>query len=259
MNTTYSKFAQFYDSLMGDAPYEQWLALLEKIRNEWNSARPTNGSPAYLDLGCGTGTISTLLAKQGGNVIGVDLSEEMLSIAEEKRQQLPFATQHKIQFLCQDMTELRTPKRVDIAFSFCDSMNYLQSMEDLDKTLARIYNALNEEGYFIFDMLSLHRMERQLGKQKNFQVEDGLISIWETSWDHHSRIYDYDVSFLVQEQGNLYRRYDEIHHQRIFSVGEVQQLLEKNNFTIEKEFADFIEDKPIDEAEYRYLWITKKR
>lgn len=260
MDNAYGTFAYFYDELMKDAPYEKWMSLLHTTITLHREMQQLQRSEPIIiaDIGCGTGTLCFSLAKEGHQVIGVDLSEDMLTVGEEKRSQISLPIQRRIQFLCQNMQELRLPKPVDIAYSFCDSLNYLQSLSEFDATLKRIAASLKNDGLFIFDLLSLDKMKR-LGKQKNFEVNEDIVCVWENTWDDKDGCLHHDVSILIKEEDDRYRRFDEYHTQRGFSIDEVRDLLESNHFDIIKELSDFSPDKSLELAMDRYLWIVKKR
>ena len=195
----YTDFAEVYDELMDDTPYEAWCAFLmglfrrygvddvsktEKDTNndmiviskiqegttdagrmtemaensaeadlgftEENLAQERN---TILDLGCGTGTLTELLAREGYDMIGVDSAEEMLRIAMEKRERSGL----DILYLLQDMRELELYGTVGAVVSVCDSLNYLLEEEDIRQTFARVNNYLYPRGIFVFDFNTVYK------------------------------------------------------------------------------------------------------
>ncbi|OEF96254.1 class I SAM-dependent DNA methyltransferase [Desulfuribacillus alkaliarsenatis] len=246
----YREFANFYDFLMKDAPYEQWLKVLDKAIEE----KPLR----IADIGCGTGTLCMKLAANGHQIWGIDISDEMLTIAEEKRLQLSLPIRRRVNYLLEDMTQLQLPEPMDICYSFCDSMNYLPSIADLDVTFNKIYNNLKPGGLFIFDLLALAKMEHQLHDLKNFEVADDVICIWHNHFDKQLSELHYDVTLMTKEQKNKYLRHDEYHIQKGYTIEDVRGLLNKNGFEISMEFADFNLEKNIEEATDRYFWVVKK-
>ena len=144
----YTGFAVVYDELMDNIPYEEWCEYLTGLLKEQGV---TEG--LLLDLGCGTGSLTELLADAGYDMIGVDNSEEMLELALEKKEQ----SGKDILYLCQDMREFELYGTVAAVVSICDSMNYLTDYEDLVQTLKLVNNYLDPQGVFIFDMNTVHK------------------------------------------------------------------------------------------------------
>ena len=144
----YTDFAYVYDTLMDNTPYEKWCEQVTAILQ-----RHGIKEELVLDLGCGTGTLTELLAKKGYDMIGIDVSEEMLERAIEKREEsgLP------ILYLLQDMREFELYGTVKAVVSVCDSLNYLLEDEDVIETFRLVNNYLDPEGIFIFDFNTVHK------------------------------------------------------------------------------------------------------
>jgi len=260
---SYHQFANIYDFLMREAPYEKWEAILKQLLENNIDDIKLNNYPNFrykvADIGCGTGNLCFYLASLGHEVIGVDLSEEMLTVAEQKRNESSMPIKRKINFLCQDMRFLKLPTTVDIVVSFCDSLNYLQTSSDLNNTFRNVYNQLKDDGFFIFDILSIEKMRNEIGNEKHFEVSDETICIWQNFWNEQEQLLHYDVSFLVQQNDDLYKRFDEYHIQKGYTIEKVRAILSNNNFIIIKEFADFTFDSNIESAKDRYFWIVRKK
>lgn len=138
----YTGFAEVYDTFMDNIPYEEWTAYIREILMEYDI---TDG--LVLDLGCGTGTMTELLAGYGYDMIGVDNSEDMLEIAMEKKQQ----SGHDILYLLQDMREFELYGTVRAIVSACDSLNYITEPEELKEVFRLVNNYLDPKGLFLFD------------------------------------------------------------------------------------------------------------
>ena len=139
----YQDFAQVYDLFMKDVPYDKWVEYIEAIWKKFNC------EPKLMaELGCGTGTMTTLFAKKGIEMIGIDSSEAMLSMAQEKA----IHQNVDILYLLQDMREFELYGTVDCIISVCDSMNYILDEKDILKTFKWVNNYLNPKGLFIFDL-----------------------------------------------------------------------------------------------------------
>src|SRR4051794_3766816 len=113
---SYEQFAYTYDRLMNSMPYEAWLRFTKECFERYQ-IKPTT----IVDLGCGTGNLSIPLAAQGFQVTGLDLSEDMLAVAEQKQSEQP--SQHRggaVRWIQQDLREWELGEEVDVAISFCD-------------------------------------------------------------------------------------------------------------------------------------------
>lgn len=150
----YSSFASVYDQFMDNVPYEEWAEYLTGLLGEYQVH-----DGLVLDLGCGTGSLTEILAKKGYDMIGIDNSEDMLQIAMEKRADSGL----DILYLLQDMREFELYGTVAAVVSICDSMNYLTDYEDLVQTLKLVNNYLDPQGVFIFDMNTVHKYRDLIG------------------------------------------------------------------------------------------------
>ncbi len=210
----YTGFAEVYDELMDDVPYEEWAEYLCGLLEDYGVR-----DGLVLDLGCGTGSLTELLARRGYDMIGVDLSEDMLQIAAEKKA----ASGLDILYLLQDMREFELYGTVAAVVSLCDSMNYLTEYEDLVTVFKLVNNYLDPGGVFIFDLNTVYKYECLLGEKTIAENRDDCSFIWENYYDPDSRINEYDLTLFVREDRQLYRRYEEVHFQRAYSLEEIQR------------------------------------
>ncbi len=150
----YTSFAAVYDTFMDNIPYEEWKSYLEELLKEYGVQ-----DGLVLDLGCGTGTMTELLAADGYDMIGVDNSEEMLEIAREKQ----IKSGHEILYLLQDMREFELYGTVGAVFSICDSLNYITEPEELKQVFRWVNNYLDPGGIFIFDFNTEYKYREVLG------------------------------------------------------------------------------------------------
>ena len=213
----YSDFALVYDTLMDNTPYERWCELIVGILKRYGIEKDL-----VLDLGCGTGTLTELLAKEGYDMIGVDYSEEMLSRAMEKREKSGLS----ILYLLQDMREFELYGTVKAVVSVCDSLNYLLEEEDVIETFRLVNNYLDPKGLFIFDFNTVHKYRDVIGDTTIAENREDCSFIWENYYNEEERINEYDVTFFVKE-GDLFRKFEETHYQRGYTVEEMQAYLEK--------------------------------
>lgn len=212
----YTGFAAVYDTFMDNIPYEEWC---EGITSILKRCGVRDG--LVLDLGCGTGSLTELLAAAGYDMIGVDSSEEMLQLAAEKRER----SGHDILYLCQDMREFELYGTVAAVVSVCDSLNYITDPDDLVTVFRLVNNYLDPGGIFVFDMNTEYKYGTLLGDSTIAEDRDECSFIWDNQYDAEEKINIYDLSIFVREDGDFYRKYHETHYQRAYSPEEIKTAL----------------------------------
>lgn len=231
----YTSFAQVYDLFMDNVPYEEWSRYIISLLKE---ERIENG--LVLELGCGTGKMTRLLAAAGYDMIGVDYSEEMLEIAreyqfEQESEEAPAAddmadmpdSDKRILYLLQDMREFELYGTVRAVVSICDSMNYVLEEEELLQVFKLVNNYLDPKGIFIFDMNTRYKYEELLGETTITENREEGSFIWENYFDEEEDINQYDLTLFIREDGDLYRKYEETHFQRVYDLDTVKHLLKE--------------------------------
>ena len=154
----------------------------DKIEKIWKKYKK---EPKLIaELGCGTGNITGRLAKKGYDMIGIDISEEMLSVAREKAAE----EGDDILYLLQDMTEFELYGTVDIILSLCDSMNYITDKEDMLKVFKLANNYLDPHGLFIFDLNTEYKFKNVLSDNTFAETTDDAAYIWENTYDEDEKI-----------------------------------------------------------------------
>ena len=148
----YSDFASVYDTFMDETPYEEWADFLHGLLTEDGIEEGL-----VLDLGCGTGSLTRLLAGKGYDMIGVDYSPQMLQIAMDKEED------SSILYLLQDMREFELYGTVAAVVSVCDSVNYITEPEDLRDVFKLVNNYLDPNGLFIFDFNTEYKYSQVIG------------------------------------------------------------------------------------------------
>ncbi|MDR2168359.1 MAG: class I SAM-dependent methyltransferase [Clostridiales bacterium] len=236
----YSGFARVYDDFM-DAPYEEWADYIEGL---WAENKPR----LVLDLACGTGSMIEILAARGYDMIGVDISSEMLAIARRKSPD--------VLLLNQDMRELELYGTVDAILCLCDSLNYILEPTELAQVFALVANYLNPGGLFIFDINSEYKFREVLADNNFSHVEDESAYIWENFYDEDSRLNEYHSTFFIK-QGENYIRHEEVHIQRAYSAQEIKDALKGAGLTLLGEFEE-LSHSPPREASERIFFVAKK-
>lgn len=239
----YGSFASVYDMFMDNIPYEQWAQYLCGILQE-------NGvsDGLLLDLGCGTGSMTQLLAKRGYDMIGVDSAPEMLQIAVEKKE----ASGQDILYLLQDMREFELYGTVRGVISICDSMNYMTDSEDLLQVFRLVNNYLDPGGVFVFDLNTVRKYEN-LGDCVIAENREEASFIWENEYDSQKRLNFYQLSVFLREKNGLYSKHEELHCQRAYTVEEIIRLLEEAGMRFQAVYDAFTHCPPREESERVYI------
>ncbi len=244
----YKKFAYIYDLLMKDAPYSEWISLTKDIINKYHL------NPNYiLDLGCGTGNISIPLYESGYDVMGVDLSEDMLAIAYNKMNDKAIS----FPLIHQDMREMKASVPTDLIISYCDSLNYLEGKAEIEQTFHQVYHNLNEGGFFIFDMHTPYKFINEFSENTYAWHDEGVSIIWIPYVDEDQLVVEHDLTFFVKEDNGLYSKVQEIHKQKTYTKATIKKLLKNAGFEVIEVFTDF-QMQTIEETGERIFYIARK-
>lgn len=214
----YEDFAEVYDTFMDETPYEEWC---DFVTGAFREEGITDG--LVLDLGCGTGTMTELLAEKGYDMIGVDMSDRMLNIAMDKREK----SGREILYLQQDMREFELYGTVRAVVCLCDSINYLLEEEDLLETFRLVNNYLDPQGLFLFDFNTLYKYETVIGDCVIAENRDDCSFIWENYFDAEEEINEYDLTIFVRQEEELFRKFTETHLQRGYTLAQIRRLVEE--------------------------------
>ncbi len=273
----YTSFAKVYDELMDNVPYEPWCSYVRDILCSYGIK-----DGLVLDLGCGTGTFTELMASAGFDMIGVDNAEDMLQIAIEKRD----ASSHDILYLLQDMREFELYGTVRAIVSICDSMNYLTDPADFQKVLKLAANYLDYDGIFFFDLNTVYKYEQLLADHTFAENREDCSFIWENDFDADSRINTYELTLFVREDDKnaaptggasssgasssdafainvpagediKYRRFAELHEQRAYTLTEVEEMIGAAGLRFEAAYDAYTKDAP--RADSERLTIIARR
>lgn len=244
----YGDFAHVYDMFMDNVDYEAWGAYLKERLEAYGIE-----DGLVLELGCGTGNMTEILADYGYDMIGVDCAEEMLAEAMEKRVE----SGHEILYLLQDMREFELYGTVRAIVSICDSMNYLTEEEDLEEVFRLANNYLDPEGIFIFDMNTVYKYQEILGDQTIAENREDGSFIWENSYDPESGLNTYELALFLPRDDGLYEKSEEVHYQKAYTQEKVLELLEKAGLKVLEVFDAYTLDKPKADSE-RLTFIAQE-
>lgn len=288
----YTGFAQVYDTFMDDTPYEEWshflLALLQKHREGRQDPVSSGTVPAdgkgtgnnyaietddnvikenlhqeqntILDLGCGTGTLTQLLAAQGYDMIGIDNAQEMLQIAIEKRDSAGL----DILYLLQDMRTFELYGTVGAVISVCDSVNYLLEEEEIVQTFRLVNNYLFPQGLFIFDFNTVYKYAQVIGDATIAENREECSFIWDNYYHEEEQINEYDLTVFVKEPADmeqadhaLYRRFQETHYQRGYELEQMKDCLRRTGMVF-VEAVDADTHEAVNDVSERIYVVARK-
>lgn len=249
---SYTGFAYLYDKFMEDVPYREWTDLLSSLFKAYGE-----NIKSVIDLGCGTGTLTELLHDEGLDVIGVDISEDMLAVASAKA----FESDKDILYINQDMCELCLTEKADAVVCICDSINYLITDEDIGNTFERVYDSLNAGGLFIFDFNTIYKYETVIGDTTIAENREDCSFIWENYYSQEDHINEYDVTFFEKadedSEDELFRRFSETHIQRGYELEDMKGFAEKSGFR----FVTAIDERThkIPEADAERIFVVLRK
>ncbi|OUQ58888.1 SAM-dependent methyltransferase [Tyzzerella sp. An114] len=216
----YESFASVYDTFMGETDYDGWVSYIEKI---WE--RENLSPEIVLDLGCGTGNVTERLAKKGYDMIGIDLSEDMLAKARDKA----YEENLDILYLCQDMREFELYGTVNCILSLFDSLNYITDEDDLLKVFKLVNNYLHPKGLFIFDMNTEYKFKNIYADNTYAETTENAAYIWENFYDEEEKINEYYMNFFIEdEETGTYERFEECHYEKAYSIDIIKNLIEES-------------------------------
>ncbi len=243
----YNNFAKVYDTFMSEVPYSKWERFLTRVWEKYDLA-----PKLMCELGCGTGNLTSRLAKNY-DMIGIDISPDMLMIAREKNAE----EGTNILYLEQDMCEFELYGTVDSIICMCDSLNYITEKEDVVQVFKLCNNYLNPEGLLIIDLNTEYKFKNVYGQNTFADNSEYGSYIWNNTYIEEDKINVYDVAFYVyDEEADMYERFDEYHEERAYSLDEIKGMLKEAGLQFVE--ACDIGFNPINETTERMYIIAKE-
>lgn len=214
---SFGEVAAHYDQLMEQVPYRMWVGYLLLV---WASqgVKPRK----VLDVCCGTGTMAELVAKEGREVVGFDLSEDMIAIALEKAKH----TFSPVRYLVADATNFELDQVFHAAYSFFDSLNYITTGEGLRKAINQVAKHLKPGSSWVFDLNTRYAFDEKLFDQQNLRKTSPVRYRWKADWDPSTLQIAVTMKFWVGDQ-----EFVEVHRQRAHPDEEVREYLVQAGFT----------------------------
>lgn len=233
----YTDFAAVYDTFMDETPYDVWGNFVAGIIDKYGVSKPANSDQGkeiaedsedaleqernlVVELGCGTGSFTQVLKRKGYDIMGIDLSPEMLDLARKKSYEAGL----DIMYLEQDMRELDLYCTAGTIVSVCDSVNYVLEDEELIETFKLVNNFLFPKGVFIFDFNTLHKYRDVIGDATIAENREDCSFIWENYYHEEEHVNEYDLTIFVKlsKDEEIFRKFTETHYQRGYTLEEMK-------------------------------------
>ena len=255
----YNAIAEVYDKLNADIDYGAWADFFEACFDKYLEARPE----LVLDLACGTGRMTAELAARGYDMIGVDGSEEMLSVAYDRA---AFSDEDddlaaRPMYLLQDMRRFELYGTVGAVVCCLDSINYLTGDGDLDACFRCVNNYLDPHGLFLFDVNTPYKFEKVYGNNA-YILEDTVDGApvycgWQNDYDTESGICNFYLS-VFREKDGVYLREDEEQRERCYTKEQMTASLEAAGFEVMGIYSGYGFEEPQESCERWYFAARKK-
>lgn len=242
---SYTVLAEFYDQLTTDVPYQRWADYIEK-----QFARQNASVRSIVELGCGTGTLASILAQRGYQVTAMDLSPDMLSVAAKKCEGLD------VRLVCQDMSRLALPVQTDAVLCCLDSLNYVTRPAQVQRTFQRVFRSLKPGGLFLFDVKTPFALEGADG-QVYIDENEEVYCVWRGEYNRHRRICGYGIDLFVLQNDGSWWRDGEYHEEYAYTMEELVGWLSEAGFSRIRQFGNLRLSPPKEEEE-RIFFIARK-
>jgi len=244
---SYTALARVYDALMYDVDYKEWAAYIASLLKE-NGVEP---GADVLDAACGTGTLSLLLYRAGFGLTALDLSEDMLNAAARKFRE----SGADIPLVRQDMRHICLHKKCAAVVCTCDGVNYLPGKKDTAAFFKSAYGALKEDGILLFDVSTEYKLSRVIADNVFCDEAEDMAYIWKNTFKARKSVMELT---LFLREGDVFRRYSEIHTQRVYPLEELREALYAAGFGAVNIYAFPTKDKTA-EATERAQFVARKK
>lgn len=245
----YRDFAFIYDELMNEVDYDGWVKYIEDIIKDEKVAVKN-----ILELACGTGNLTIPLTKKNYDIAGIDISGEMLSVAQEKAEKEGV----ELVLLQQDIAELDFDvENLDCVLCACDGFNYITYDDDLVNVFTKTYELLKDNGIFIFDISSFYKLSTILGNNMYGENRENVAYMWQNYFDEEENLVEMELAFFIKDEDGKFERFEEVHQQRAYTEEEIIELLQEAGFEDIKAYGDFTFESPKEDAQ-RIFFVCKK-
>lgn len=224
---SYGFLAEYYDGLTADVDYEKWADYLEHFFDRAGDVH------SVVDLGCGTGSLTVELVRRGYAVTGVDLSEDMLTVAMDKCAEL----EEVPLLLCQDMSKLTLLEPADAVVCCLDSLNYVTDPNAVRRTFRRVFENLRPGGLFLFDIRTPDFLRAMDGQVFLDETEE-VYCVWRGEFSKRRNILTYCMDLFGRQRDDLWERAEEFHEEYAYEPEELTLWLKEAGFTRVKQYGN---------------------
>ena len=246
----YSVLAEVYDRLMADVDYPAFADFYERAFARYMAKKPS----IVLDLGCGTGTLTTILARRGYDMIGIDASSEMLAHAAARADE----SGKNILYLAQDMRSFDLYGTVDAVVCSLDCVNYLTQKEDVARCFSSVHTFLSEGGLFLFDVNTVWKFENIFADNAYILEDEGTFVGWQNAYNEKTKLCRFYLSFFLENEDGTWERYEEEQRERAYSDKTLTKLLAEAGFEVLDIYAD-TNGTPASDTDERHFFVCRKR
>lgn len=241
----YASFAEYYDALTANIDYEEIARYYNQLNEKFGGLKGI-----LLDLACGTGSLSVIFSRMGYDVIGTDISPEMLSIAVSKDHE-------GIEFLCQSMTELDMFGTIDGTVCSLDSINHLDKIDEVRQTFEKVSLFSNKGALFMFDVNTPYKHEHILADNTFVYDTDEVYCVWQNEYQGDGRTDIYLDFFAEDEESGMYDRYSDDFSETAYPAEKIKELLIGAGFEICACYEYLTENEPTEESE-KLTFVARK-
>lgn len=242
----YDAFAEVYDKLTDNIEYKKRADYVSALFDRYG----VRGKEPILDLACGTGSLTIELAKLGYDMIGVDSAYAMLSQAQNKK----YEENVDVLFLCQDMTELDLYGTISGAVCMLDSLNHLDSAEDVKRTIEKVGLFMEHGGIFIFDVNTIYKHREILGNNTFVYDCDDVYCVWQNSLNDDDSV-DISLDIFERKDGAYYRSGEEF-SERAYPIGQYKKWLGDAGFEL-LHIYDEMSDRELNDRTQRAVFVAR--
>ncbi len=251
----YDALSKLYDSFQDESDPRSIASRVSSLISRYGppSGDGDRGTLILCDLGCGTGSTLLELSRNGYDLIGVDLSEGMLSVARERF----LREEREALFICQDISRLDLFGTVDVFLSLTDTVNHLTDIRAFRRLFSSMRNFLNPGGLFIFDLLTLHFLSEVRGNHHYQDIADDHALFWENRFDKRTAVSRSDMTLFSKNENDSYDRRDFTVSERYYSATQVREVLKFANLELIGVFGGYREGSPR-KKDVRHLYVTRR-
>lgn len=246
-DSAYTHLAQYYDRLM-DVDYHQWAVYLCRLWEHF-SVKPKQ----ILELACGTGGLTLPLANMGYQITAVDISREMIAVAEAKAAKENTA----VTFIVGSMLDIDLEREFDLTICCCDAVNYLTTEQELVQFIQTAYQHTKPGGLLLFDLNSELKLREIYGNQYYAELFEEFGYFWDNYFDDQTEICTMDLTFFIKDDSGLYRRVREIHREKLWRPQVIFDYLSAQGWKLEGYFQFLTFEEPEGDAE-RWQFAARK-